>query len=414
MVTQAPPGAPGAGTGTGAPAEPSARQVAGRRWRASRGILVALLALALIGVILAALRPSSSAGSLDPESPKPEGSRALAAILAQNGTRVDVARDVDASPFAYGPATTLVVTHSERLTDEDVALLHSARANLVLVQPTSHVLRALAPGVDSVGNAFSGVESPGCGLRAARLAGPVSFNESLLYAPDPGAMRGDATACYAAPDADVNGARLVQVQEPRGRTVTVLGSTAPLVNEHLDDEGNAALGMNLAGPGTHTVWLMPDLPEPGTAAGGKSLIELIPFGVKLFFLELLVAVLLVALWRARRLGPVVAEALPVVVRSAETVEGRARLYRASRARDRAADALRAGARERLVPLLGLPRSAAQDPAAAQQIVSAVASRTAHPEAVVGGALYGPEPVDDAGLLALTDVLDDLERQVRQS
>lgn len=136
--------------------------------------------------------------------------------------------------------------------------------------------------------------------------------------------------------------------------------------------------------------------------------------MKLLVLQLLVAVLLVAVWRARRLGPVVAEALPVVVRSAETVEGLSRLYRAGRARDRASDALRSGARERLVPLLGLPRSSAQDPSAAREIVTAVARRTAYEETYVGAALYGPEPLDDAGLIALTDVLDDLERQVRQS
>ncbi|MFV2172418.1 DUF4350 domain-containing protein [Actinomadura sp. LOL_011] len=409
MVMQAPPTGTGTGGGAGTAAEPSARQVAGRRWRASRGILAALLALALIAVILAALRPSSSAESLDPESPRPEGGRALAAILAQHGTRVDIARSVDPALVSHGPGTTLVVTHSERLTDADLTILRSSQANLVLVQPTPYALYDLAPGIDVTGTTYSDVDAPGCGLQAANLAGPVSFQESFLYEADPGAMQGDSTACYT----ETDGARLVQVQEP-GRTVTVLGSTAPLVNEHLENEGNAALGMNLAGPGAHTVWLMPDLPEPGTAAGGRSLTDLLPFGVKLFFLGLLVAVLLVALWRARRLGPVVAEALPVVVRSAETVEGRARLYRASRARDRAAEALRAGARDRLVPLLGLPRSAAQDPAAAQQIVSAVAGRSTYEEAAVGGALYGPEPVDDAGLLALTDVLDDLERQVRQS
>ncbi len=114
-------------------------------------------------------------------------------------------------------------------------------------------------------------------------------------------------------------------------------------------------------------------------------------------------------------GPVVAEALPVIVRSAETVEGRARLYRAGRARDRASDALRSGARERLVPLLGLPRGSAQDPSAAQEIVTAVARRTPYDETYVGAApLYVLKPLDDAGLIALTDVLDDLERQVRQS
>ncbi len=67
----------------------------------------------------------------------------------------------------------------------------------------------------------------------------------------------------------------------------------------------------------------------------------------------LAVVLLAALWNGRRIGPLVAENLPVVVRASETVEGRGRLYRSRRARDRAADALRTAALQRLLPRLGL-------------------------------------------------------------
>jgi hypothetical protein len=282
--------------------------------------------------------------------------------------------------------------------------MRGAQGDLLLVEPTAPVLEALAPGVEIQNTSFASTADPECSLQAATLAGSVTFGQSQTYE-----VSGNAVSCY---EVDQE-ARLAQVQDGP-RTVTVLGSSAPLTNQHLAEEGNAALLMNLAGARQSVVWLAPDIPTEGAGAGQESLTDLLPFGVKLFFLELIVAVVLVALWRGRRLGPVVAEALPVVVRSAETVEGRARLYRASRARDRAAGALRSGARERLVPLLGLPRSSAQDPAAAQEIVAAVARRTDRDEAYVGAALYGPEPVDDAGLIALTSVLDDLERQVRQS
>ncbi len=66
-------------------------------------------------------------------------------------------------------------------------------------------------------------------------------------------------------------------------------------------------------------------------------------------LQLAVAVVLLALWRARRLGPVVPESLPVVVRAAEATEGRGRMYRRAGARDRAAGRLRAATRTRIVP-----------------------------------------------------------------
>ena len=68
--------------------------------------------------------------------------------------------------------------------------------------------------------------------------------------------------------------------------------------------------------------------------------DLLPDWVGPTVLELFIAVVLVAGWRARRLGPVVEEPLPVVVRAAEVTEGRARLYRRAKARDRAANELR--------------------------------------------------------------------------
>ncbi|GAA1779647.1 DUF4350 domain-containing protein [Actinomadura chokoriensis] len=397
MVTRARP--------ESAPAEPSARQVAGRRWRSARGVVAVLLALAVIAVILAALRPSTPPEALDPESPKQDGARALAEILQQHGTPVVVSRTVQDALVATEPNDTLVVTRTERLTDDDLRMLSGTQVDLLLVRPTAYALDEIAPQVRRSGPSFEETAAPGCALPVASLAGTVAFHESETYE-----ITGPGTACYPT---EYGGARVVQVSTG-SRTVTVLGSASPLTNRRLAEEGNAALAMNLAGAGRTTVWLVPNLPEPGEAAGRQSLGDLLPFGVKLFFLELLVAVLLVALWRARRLGPVVAEALPVIVRSAETVEGRARLYRAGRARDRASDALRSGARERLVPLLGLPLGSAQDPSAAQEIVATVARRTAYDETYVGAALYGPEPLDDAGLIALTDVLDDLERQVRQS
>ncbi|TDB93762.1 DUF4350 domain-containing protein [Actinomadura sp. 7K534] len=415
MVTQTPPQSAQAGPGA---EPPSARQVAGRRWRSARGVVAALLAMVVIAVILAALRPATSAEALDPTSPKQDGSRALAEILRQNGTPVHVARDADDAVRQSAPGSVMLVTRTERLTREDLTRLASAQVDLVLVRPTSFALADLAPRVRKDGPTFEEADEPGCTMQAAALAGAVSLHESETYEVT-ASVTGAVTTCYKT---EFGGPRVVQVRHG-AKTVTVLGSASPLTNRRLTEEGNAALAMNLLDStntglvptaGTSVVWLVPDIPTEGTAAGQQSLGDLLPFGVKLFILQLLVAVLLVALWRGRRLGPVVAEALPVVVRSAETVQGRSRLYRAGHARDRASDALRSGARERLVPLLGLPRSSAQDPSAAQEIVTAVAHRTPYDETYVGAALYGPEPLDDAGLIALSDVLDDLERQVRQS
>ncbi|NUT39882.1 MAG: DUF4350 domain-containing protein, partial [Thermoactinospora sp.] len=110
----------------------------------------------------------------------------------------------------------------------------------------------------------------------------------------------------------------------------------------------------------------------------------------------------------RRLGPVVAEKLPVIVRAAETVEGRGRLYRARRARQRAAESLRAGTIDRLTPRLGLASGAGT-----HELVAALAGRVREDPQMVGAALYGPPPTDDAGLVALAGYLDSIERQVSE-
>src|SRR5262249_58144981 len=97
---------------------------------------------------------------------------------------------------------------------------------------------------------------------------------------------------------------------------------------------------------------------PGAAAHGhRPLTSLIPAQVYAVAIQLGVVVVLLALWRMRRLGPLVTEPLPVVVRACETVEGHGRLYRSRRARDRAAAALRAAALGRIVTRLGPPRDA---------------------------------------------------------
>ena len=81
--------------------------------------------------------------------------------------------------------------------------------------------------------------------------------------------------------------------------------------------------------------------------------------------------MLAALWRARRLGPLVTERLPVAIRASETTEGRARLYRKANARDRAAAALRSATRTRLAPLIGVPPRGAHAP---DVLLPAVAAR----------------------------------------
>lgn len=119
---------------------------------------------------------------------------------------------------------------------------------------------------------------------------------------------------------------------------------------------------------------------------------------------LLVLVALGAMfWRSRRVGPLVVENLPVVVRSSETMRGRARLYERAGARLHALDALRIGTVSRLATACGLSRLASVD-----EVADAVAARTGRDRAEVAGILIHRIPQNDAELVRLSDELLQLE------
>jgi hypothetical protein len=213
------------------------------------------------------------------------------------------------------------------------------------------------------------------------------------------------TRCYAG-----GGAAGLLVQSRAGARTVVFGSASTFVNKRLADNGDAALAVGLLTGRPHLVWLLPQPPTVAPAdAQRKGIIELLPDRLLWALLQLAVVVVIIALWRARRLGPVVVEPLPVVVRAAETVEGRARLLRAARARGTAATALRAATITRLRELFGIGTDAG-----AAALVDGVARRTGQPGGDVEALLYGAAPPDDAALVRLADDLDRVERSVRSS
>lgn len=399
------PEAPGA-----APADaplgdsPAAQQPSKPRWWRRRWLLgsVASLVLLLLVVLLTLLATGSSkGGDLDPRSAKPSGTLALAELLRHRG--IDSSRG-----GSTRPGGTLVVPFAGNLDrNELVRLLDhaSSAARVVLLVPSDEV-----PGTPVTEGSLQAVTSrpAGCALPAAVTAGTAEVGGRTF--------RSGADSCY--------GGSLVLTQ--RGPTqVVVLGSTRWLTNERLDADGNAALalgllsGEGLPGPrSSSVVWYQPAL-DPASSSPG--LIDLLPSGVLWATLQLAIAVIVLALWRGRRLGPVVEEPLPVVVPAAETVEGRARLYAAGRARGAAAEALRAGARARL----GNALEHGGEPDAVG-LVTAVAARSGRHPGEVAMLLYGSAgpppaagtghgstaPADDAELVRLADEIDRLEAEVR--
>ncbi|WP_416479076.1 DUF4350 domain-containing protein [Streptomyces sp. LKA04] len=386
-------------------ASPTARQI----WTRGRGVALALVLLLAGAVAIAVVRSGDHHGELDPRSADPAGSRAVAELLADRGVSTRVVTTLDAARAATGPDTTLLVAAPDLLTERQQTRLHATVAGsggrTVLVAPGGRAVERLVPGVTAdPALSFDSTLAPACDLPAARRAGTA----------DTGGLRYSthlaADTCYPSrrlatllrvPDTSAEGTP--------GDTV-VLGARDILVNDRLDDHGNASLALQLLGSRDHLVWYLPslsDVPDPDEERG---FFDLLPSGWLWGTLQLFIAAALAALWRARRLGPLVPEKLPVAIRASETVEGRARLYRKANARDRAATALRSATRTRLAPLVGVPVTRAHTPETLLPALSAHLHGDGQP---LHSLLFGPPPGDDAALIALADQLDALESEVRR-
>jgi len=358
--------------------------IRGWRWLA----LIVLVVIAA-GVVSALLQPSAS-GYLDPDGTGPNGGRALADLLTERGQHVDKT----GVPVSGGAGRLELVTSPDLLSDGQLSQAGRFGGDILLVDPDPAALRAIAPRVRIISDSPSDVDTgPDCAAQAATLAGDAYVGGELLQTDDPAAV-----SCYPY----LPGAFLVQYQAG-GRTITVLGSSAPLTNQYLANDGDAALALNLMRRDTRIVWLIPSGSAPVPAGGQQSIFALVPWPAYLIAIQLGIAVLLAAAWRARRLGPLVAERLPVVVRAAETVEGHGRLYRARHARDRAAAVLRAAAASRIARRMGGDRRP-----------ETIAARSGQPPDVVAALLSGPPPATDKDLVTLAADLDTLERKISQT
>ncbi|MFJ4631675.1 DUF4350 domain-containing protein [Streptomyces sp. NPDC088847] len=386
-------------------ASPTARQV----WTRTRGIVLALVILLAAAVAIAAIRSDARHGDLDPRSADPYGSRAVAELLGDRGVSTRVVTTLARARAAAGPDTTLLVAVPDLLTDRQQSGLHSAFADsgsrTVLVAPGPASLPRLAPEVTAdPGPALTSTLSPDCFLPAARRAGDAETGDYRYTT-----TADNADECYPS---DGRSTLLRLPDASRGGDTVVIGSPDILFNKRLDKQGNASLALQLLGSRPHLVWYLPSLTDASaTDSGSQSFFDLLPSGWLWGTLQLFIAAAVAALWRARRLGPLVPEKLPVAIRASETVEGRARLYRKANARDRAANALRSTTRTRLALLTGVPVSQAHAPEA---LLPALSAHLHGDGQTLHALLFGPPPSDDAALIALADQLDALEREVRRS
>lgn len=368
-------------------------------WQRHR-IWVAAAVMVLLAAVLTAWADSRGPeydAPLDPGNPGPEGARALARVLADQGVAVSVVRSADElDATTVDAATTVVVTGSDALAPSTTERLldRVGTGRLVAVDPTHRFV-----------DAFTDDDGPGPRVRVEpeEVAAGCPAHEDLRLTVDEAIGWREAEGCFTTGDATV----LVETTGRAGSETVWFGAGAALTNDQVLRGDNAAIGLRLLGGSERLVWYVPSATD-ATADEAPGLGELIPdWIVPGLWLSLAAAIALV-LWRVRRLGPLATEPLPVVVRAVETARSRGRMYHQSNDRAHAAGVLRAATRRRLARRLHLGPTAD----------AAAVARAAHDRLGLDhDELHhlldpdAPPPPTDEALVRLADALHRLDDEV---
>jgi hypothetical protein len=350
-------------------------------------------------VVAVAGRGPEEGAPLDPGSAGPLGTKALMDVLRELGGEVRISSDPPGSAIQ----TTLLL--SDDLTParrRDLLDWVRRGGTLVVADPSSGVTEVEAAGSTSIGLLEAEIERR-CDVAALRNVGRVAAPGGVVFeAPanrgGPGAAAG-TRACFPRNE----GAWLL-VQPLGLGTVVRLGGASVLVNQELGEADNGLLlaGLLVPARGTAVRVLQPPLPGGGDAGLG----DLVAPRVRLALWQLVVAFVLLALWRARRLGRPVAEAQPVQLPGAELVLAVGNLLQRARGRGQAAGLLGDDLRRSLAERLGLPPSAPPD-----LVADTIAARTGIPRERVLLTLSPTTPRDEAELVALSQAVDSVRREV---
>lgn len=431
MTISPPPVAPAPGPPElTAPGPPRARRLR-RLYRLALPLGLALALIAGTMIAHAIEEPDrSDPAYLSPTSAAGTDATRLAELLRARNIAVRIERrtsDALTAAWAGRGEVTLFIPAPEFVHHEYLWMLRYSPAGtrVVLVEPNSRVLKHAVPTLGAANQRWTtAVTAPGsdCALTGA---GPAAVARTRYAQVDDSEAVSEAVSCYDG--------GLVRQDFQRVEFVAV-GSADPFRADRIGEHDNARVATDLLSARPNVVWLdlheMEPAPQRADTSDGTGTVvpswaptdeppppdegsdeeppgaapsdSPSPYPPWLFWsvLALLLAVVLLALARGRRLGAPVSEPLPIQVRGAETAIGRSRLYQRAKARGPALETLRLSARRRLATALGLPVSTTRD-----QLLPALVAHTGEDASQLSDILYGPDPTTDDELhLRTTELL----------
>lgn len=345
--------------------------------------VVGAIGLGVVGLLVLFGRPPGDGPPLDPRSSGPLGTRALVLLLEDLGADVDVTSDPP------GADVDVALVLADDLGDErrdEVRRFVTDGGTLVVTDPLSPLQPFPVTG-DTVAFGGSAVLVDDCDVPALRDVDRLDPSGGVTFTA--------GTSCFDG---------FVATAEEGLGDIVAIGGPAALVNSVIGNEDNAVLAAALLAPveGTRVALLRP----PVTGGGQASLTDLIGDNVRGLLLQLALAFLLYALWRARRHGPPVAEPQPVELPASELVLAVGHLLQqAGRAED-AGRLLGDDLRRALADRLGLGPDAP-----ATEVADVAAARTGLSSERVIAALAPPVLTGAGQLVALAGEADTIRQEV---
>lgn len=346
-----------------------------------------LAALLVAGVLLAAWLATSRPGDglpLSPDSTAEDGTRALVDALEELGAEVVL----DAEPPAEAAAGLLLVDNIDPSRREAWRELARGGGTLLVADPGSE----LAP--ELVGQTAFGFLDPSigrdCEVEALEGADRAQPGGGVTFDVPEGGVgcfpRGEGHWLVARPEGD--------------GAIVAVGGPQFLTNGQIGEADNAVLAAALLAPreGDVVAIAPPDFAAAGTQADPA---DLVPDWVGLLLVQLLVAFVLIACWRARRVGAPVVEDQQVALPGSELVMGVGSLYEQTGAAGHAAGLLREDARRHAAARLRLGPQAEASEVAAAAVAAGVEPRLAEE------ALTAPLASDERSLVDLSGTVERL-------
>ena len=359
----------------------------------SRGTLVAGgVGVALVGILVLQGAPGGGA-ALDPRSHAPDGTSALVAVLERLGAEVELSEGL---PDARDDVALVFDDRLDEGQSEQVLRWVRAGGTLVVTDPESSLTPEALPFDPDEGFPEETTLGPGfCTVDG--LAAVEEIDAGFAFRYDTGAA---SSSCLGSRDF----AFVVVEEEGDGEVVSVGGADL-MTNERLGHDDNAVLAAALLAPAEGTSIRVVDAPIPA-GGGDKTLVDLVSDGVRRAGVQLAVAFLLYAVWRAIRLGRPVPEPQPVVIAGSELVGAAGRVLERGRGAGAAAEVLRSRLRRTLAARLGVPPDAST-----ATLVATVAERSGVDDARVEAALGDAPVTTDDELVSVAAAIAHVQQEV---